>query len=121
VYRNGSKVGSTTAPTTSYTDSGLAANTSYSYTVAAKDGAGNISALSSVLAAVTTAGATGCPGLTEWAGAQPNSCWSPSLGYIQYKGKKYQAKDAFCMQGYCVPDASGTYGACGWTLVGACQ
>jgi chitinase/chitodextrinase len=119
VYRNGSKIGSVSS--TSYTDSGLAANTSYNYTVTAKDAAGNVSAQSSVLAAVTTAGATGCPGLTEWAGAQTSACYYPSLGYMSYKGMKYQAKDSNCMFSYCVPDGSGAYGACGWTLVGACQ
>ncbi|MFI6946493.1 glycoside hydrolase family 6 protein [Streptomyces sp. NPDC050422] len=54
VFRGGVKVGSST--TTSYTDSGLAASTAYSYTVKAKDAAGNVSAASAALSATTSAG-----------------------------------------------------------------
>lgn len=54
VFRGGVKVGSTT--TTSYTDSGLSASTAYSYTVKAKDAAGNVSAASAALSATTSAG-----------------------------------------------------------------
>ncbi|MEU3245832.1 glycoside hydrolase family 6 protein [Streptomyces sp. NPDC006875] len=63
VYRNGTKVG--TATTTSYTDSGLAASTTYTYTVRAKDAAGNVSAASTAVSATTKAsgGGGGTPGL----------------------------------------------------------
>ncbi|MFJ2706347.1 glycoside hydrolase family 6 protein [Streptomyces sp. NPDC087428] len=54
VFRGGVKVGSTT--TTSYTDTGLTASTAYSYTVKAKDAAGNVSAASGALSATTSAG-----------------------------------------------------------------
>jgi len=54
IYRNGAIAGSTTA--TSYTDSGLAAATGYSYAVRARDKAGNASAQSAALVAATTAG-----------------------------------------------------------------
>jgi chitinase len=54
VYRNGAIAGSTTA--TSYTDSGLAAGTGYSYAVRARDIAGNASAQGAALVAATTAG-----------------------------------------------------------------
>ncbi|MFI6895600.1 glycoside hydrolase family 6 protein [Streptomyces sp. NPDC050256] len=54
VFRDGVKVGSST--TTSYSDSGLSASTAYSYTVKAKDAAGNVSAASSALSATTSAG-----------------------------------------------------------------
>ncbi|SEE20144.1 Fibronectin type III domain-containing protein [Streptomyces misionensis] len=61
VYRGSTKVGSTTS--TSYTDSGLSASTSYSYTVKAKDAAGNVSAASSAVTATTAAsGGGGTPG-----------------------------------------------------------
>lgn len=53
VYRNGTKVGSVTG--TSYTDTGLAANTSYSYTVIARDAAANSSVASAALSAKTLA------------------------------------------------------------------
>ena len=50
VYRGGTQVGTVTAPTTTYSDTGLTANTTYSYTVAAYDTAtptANVSAQSS--------------------------------------------------------------------------
>ena len=51
VYRNGTRVATLTG--TSYTDTGLAGSTSYSYTVNAYDAAGNVSALSAVATAKT--------------------------------------------------------------------
>ncbi|WP_370450108.1 CBM20 domain-containing protein [Corallococcus interemptor] len=57
VFRNGTQVGTPTS--TSYTDSGLSSNTAYSYTVKARDAAGNTSAASSALSVTTsTSGAT---------------------------------------------------------------
>ncbi|MFC5704062.1 carbohydrate binding domain-containing protein [Cohnella faecalis] len=53
IYRNGTLVGTSTS--TSYTDTGLAASTLYSYTVKAYDAVGNKSALSSPPATATTA------------------------------------------------------------------
>ncbi|WP_339127780.1 glycoside hydrolase family 6 protein [Streptomyces sp. f51] len=57
VYRDGTKVGSAT--TTSYTDSGLSASTTYKYTVKAKDAAGNVSASSTEVSATTKASSGG--------------------------------------------------------------
>ncbi len=54
VYRNGALAGSATG--TAYTDTGLQPSTSYSYTVKAKDAAGNLSAASPATAATTAAG-----------------------------------------------------------------
>jgi chitodextrinase len=51
IYRGGTQVGTST--TTSYSDSGLAAGTTYSYKVAAYDIAGNVSAQSSQASAKT--------------------------------------------------------------------
>ncbi|WP_139491767.1 glycosyl hydrolase [Brevibacillus dissolubilis] len=55
VYRGSTFVGSTSG--TSYTDSGLAASTAYTYTVKAKDAAGNVSAASNAVTVTTDAGA----------------------------------------------------------------
>ena len=52
VFRNGAQIGTTTA--TSYMDTNLAASTAYSYTVAAFDAAGNISAQSAAVVATTS-------------------------------------------------------------------
>src|SRR6202034_1286741 len=54
VFRNGTQVGTTTTTTTSYQDTGLTAGTTYSYTVAAYDAAGNVSAQSTAASATTT-------------------------------------------------------------------
>ncbi|MFP2908472.1 DUF4082 domain-containing protein [Pyxidicoccus sp. 3LFB2] len=51
VFRNGVQVGSTAGVT--YADTGLAASTSYSYSVKARDAAGNVSAASSTVTATT--------------------------------------------------------------------
>lgn len=51
IFRNGTLVGSSAA--TSFTDTGLSASTTYSYTVKAKDAAGNVSAASSALSVTT--------------------------------------------------------------------
>jgi len=51
VYRNGALIASTAA--TSYTDTGLAGSTAYSYTVGAYDNAGNISGQSNTASATT--------------------------------------------------------------------
>ncbi|MDB4985575.1 MAG: glucose dehydrogenase [Myxococcaceae bacterium] len=60
VYRNGTKVGSvagtsTSAPPTSFTDSGLAGNTTYTYTVQARDAQANVSPSSNTLSVTTAA------------------------------------------------------------------
>jgi len=52
VYRGGTKVGSTTS--TSYTDTGLASGTAYSYTVAAVDSAGGVGTSTAAVSATTT-------------------------------------------------------------------
>ncbi len=52
IYRGGVQVGTST--NTSYTDSGLAASTTYSYTVASYDNAGNVSAQSASVNGKTT-------------------------------------------------------------------
>jgi chitinase len=71
VYRNGAIVGSPT--TNSFTDAGLAASTSYSYRVRARDNAGNASAQGTALA-VSTKGTAACSTLPS----VPTGLSSPS-------------------------------------------
>ncbi len=68
VYRNGALIGTTAAA--AYSDSGLGAVTSYSYTVAAYDGAGNVSAQSTAANATTLPG-TATPAFVQVASATP--------------------------------------------------
>ncbi|MGY6019040.1 extracellular catalytic domain type 1 short-chain-length polyhydroxyalkanoate depolymerase [Streptomyces spinosirectus] len=58
VYRNGTKTGSATG--TTYTDTGLSAGTSYSYTVAAVDSSGAVGTSSASVTATTTGSAPKC-------------------------------------------------------------
>ncbi len=76
VYRGSTKVGTPTG--TSYTDGGLSANTSYTYTVKARDAAGNVSAASNAVTVTTDTGGGGGGGdkvlgyYTEWGVYQRN-------------------------------------------------
>jgi len=58
VYRNGATTPTAQTTTTSFTDTGLSPNTAYTYTVKARDGAGNLSAASNQIS-VTTNPVTG--------------------------------------------------------------
>lgn len=59
VYRGGSKVNAAPVAATSYTDTGLAASTSYSWTVAALDANGVQGAMSAAATGTTTGGSGG--------------------------------------------------------------
>ena len=61
ILRGGTQVG--TATGTSYTDTGLTASTAYTYTIKARDAAGNVSSASSSITVSTSAAAT--PGSYE--------------------------------------------------------
>ncbi|MFF4192265.1 glycosyl hydrolase family 18 protein [Nonomuraea sp. NPDC001831] len=100
VYRGGTLV--TTVTGTTYNDSGLSANTSYTYTVRARDAAGNRSADSNQISATTTGGGGGddktppsVPGNLRSTGVSNNSvalAWNASTdnvavtGYEVYRG-----------------------------------
>jgi chitodextrinase len=86
VYRNGSLVGS--AGTTSFTDSGLASGTTYSYTVTAYDAAGNESARSTAVNATTaTVVAPTSPTFVQLNSATPQTAQtSVSLAFTKAQG-----------------------------------
>jgi chitodextrinase len=75
VYRGATQVGTTTS--TSFTDTGLAAATQYSYTVKAFDAAGNRSAASNAVTATTQSGSTGGSGCT--ATLHVDNQWNPGF------------------------------------------
>jgi len=66
IYRGGTQIA--TSNTTSYQNTGLTANTAYSYTVAAYDAAGNVSSQSSSASAITQAAPAGTINLIQTAG-----------------------------------------------------
>ncbi|WP_103072668.1 fibronectin type III domain-containing protein, partial [Aquimarina sediminis] len=63
IFQGATSIGTST--TTNYTVTGLTANTTYSFTVKAKDAAGNVSA-SSTAVSVTTTSTPGCTGITTF-------------------------------------------------------
>jgi chitodextrinase len=71
IYRNGTQVGTTAG--TSYSDTGLSANATYSYTVSANDPAGNVSSQSSAVSATTLAPDTTAPSVPTGLAATPVS------------------------------------------------
>ncbi len=70
IYRGGTQVGTSTS--TSYSDSGLAASTAYSYTVAAYDAAGNVSDQSTAASATTPAATSTGPEPAGWFAGDPH-------------------------------------------------
>ncbi|MBI5530681.1 MAG: fibronectin type III domain-containing protein, partial [Candidatus Doudnabacteria bacterium] len=77
IYRNGSLLATNNSTATTYSNTGLTSSTSYSYTVAAFDAAGNTSAQSSSASATTQA-----PPLTPDVTAPTVSLTSPSSGTV---------------------------------------
>ncbi len=89
VFRNGSQIGTTA--TTSYADTGLAPSTKYSYTLAAYDSAGNVSAQSAT-ATATTLPDTTAPSVptnlsaTAVSSSQINLAWTASTDNVGVAG-----------------------------------
>ncbi|MEU4703556.1 fibronectin type III domain-containing protein [Nonomuraea dietziae] len=99
VYRGSTLV--TTVTGTTHTDTGLASGTSYTYTVRARDAAGNLSAASNAVTASTSGGtgAPGQPGAPSVTGATNSSIslsWGASsgtvTGYRVYEGSTQRAQ-----------------------------
>ena len=86
VYRGSTLAGSTAS--TSFTATGLSANTSYSFTVRAKDAAGNVSAASSALA-VTTNPTSGGGGVKAEAESGVLTGCSTASALAGYSGSGY--------------------------------
>lgn len=100
VYRNGSKVG--TSSTASYSDTGLTPSTTYTYTVSATDTSGNTSALSAPVSGKTLADTTPPTAPTNLSGNSASATtvslsWSGSTdnvsvaGYNIYRGTSASA------------------------------
>ncbi|WP_253298212.1 glycosyl hydrolase family 18 protein [Paenibacillus sp. MSJ-34] len=86
VYRGGTLAG--TAASTSYTVTGLSPGTTYSFTVKARDAAGNVSAASSALSVTTDS--SGVPGTAPW---QPYKAYSVN-DLVTYNGSTYKCIQA---------------------------
>lgn len=91
VWRNGALVG--TVATNGFSDTGLTANTSYNYSVAAQDAAGNVSPTSSTITVTTQGGtdteAPSVPANLQGNGASPSQIdltWSASSDNVGVTG-----------------------------------
>src|SRR5437016_4677894 len=76
IYRAGTQIGTST--TTTYSDTTLSANTTYSYTVKAYDGAGNLSAASNTASATTNGVPSTPPAQPSRHGIVAASPWTES-------------------------------------------
>lgn len=98
IYRGATLVGSTTGATT-FTATGLTASTTYSFTVKAKDAAGNVSAASDALNVTTNAPSSGGnllvnPGFETDSGGRPASWIYEQDYYISRNTSVYRSGSA---------------------------
>jgi chitodextrinase len=85
ILRNGTAIATSATP--SYTDTGLAPETSYTYTVRARDAAGNVSPASTPITVKTTAGSPGfvlaaAGDIAEQCTASSSSCVHPKTAKL---------------------------------------
>ncbi|CAM3091177.1 fibronectin type III domain-containing protein [Paenibacillus lupini] len=106
VYRNGSLVGTSTSA--SFSDTGLTALTSYSYTVKAKDAAGNESAASTSVSATTlAAGSGGTTGGTYNVDGSKGA-YIEAENYTSKNGTFVDAACSVCSNGHDMETANGS-------------
>ncbi len=92
VYRNDVQIGTSVAP--SYSDTGLSANTTYTYKVSAYDGSGNTSAQTAGVPVTTQGGDTTPPSVptglsaTAISSTQVNCSWTASTDNVGVTGYK---------------------------------
>jgi Domain of unknown function (DUF4082)/Domain of unknown function (DUF1929)/Bacterial Ig domain/Fibronectin type III domain len=89
IFRNGKQIGTST--TTSYTDTGLASNTQYTYTVAAYDAAGNVSTPSN--SATVTTPVEKCP-CSIWQNGAPTGSVDSNDSNAQTNGVQFKASSS---------------------------
>ncbi|MFD0672435.1 PA14 domain-containing protein [Cohnella sp. GCM10027633] len=119
VYRGSTLAGTVAGSATTFQDSGLSASTAYSYTVRAKDAAGNVSAASGALSVTTSAaGGTGSIVREYWTGVGGETIANIPVGttptgsdtLTSLEGPTNWADSyATRIRGYITPTASGTY------------
>jgi chitodextrinase len=80
IFRFGVQIGSSTTP--SYVDTGLVASTAYSYTVKAKDAAGNVSAASNTASITTPASSGTALSRTGWTASSSPSSSEPASALL---------------------------------------
>ncbi len=116
IFRNGTKVGTST--TTSYTDSGLASNTTYTYTVTAHNAAGQVSTPSNSATATTPVETCPC---SIWQDGTPTGSSESNDPNAQTLGVRFQASSSGFITGvrfYKGPDDTGSHIGSLWTSAG---
>jgi hypothetical protein len=78
IYRGGTLLTTTSGTGTTYSDTSVTASKLYSYTIDARDGAGNVSGQSSPPATVSTPGAPSGPALVQAAGSSTTTVTLPA-------------------------------------------
>jgi len=109
IYRGGAQIA--TSATTSYSDTSGSANTAYSYTVAAYDGAGNVSGVSNTASATTNSvpSTPGQPGPRGLVTQSPwTEFWSASAGPVHHYVLK-TVDDFFVTQTHTINAPSTSY------------